>query len=141
LGRLRLYAARHAVCISGPSAERRSLVPRGGGALDCVSRCSEERACSPESSAYCQARKRLPEKFFSQLAKQMGQQLDTNAKSNWLWKNRQVYIFDGATVSMPDSLENQEAPQPPQQKPGLGFPLMRIAVVSSHWSIRGERAE
>ncbi|QDU29513.1 hypothetical protein ETAA8_46250 [Anatilimnocola aggregata] len=29
----------------------------------------KERACSPETSAYCQARKRLPEKFFSQLAK------------------------------------------------------------------------
>jgi hypothetical protein len=92
----------------------------------------KERACSPETSAYCQARKRLPEKFFSQLAKQTGQQLDTNSKSNWLWKNRQVYIFDGATVSMPDTRENQQAyPQPPQQKPGLGFPLMRIAVVFS----------
>ena len=53
----------------------------------------KERACSPETSAYCQARKRLPEKFFSQIAKQTGQQLDTNAKSHWLWKNRQVYIL------------------------------------------------
>lgn len=92
----------------------------------------KERKCSPETSAYCQARKRLPEKFFSQLAKQTGQQLDTNAESSWLWKNRRVYIFDGATVSMPDTPENQQAyPQPPQQKPGLGFPLMRIAVVFS----------
>ena len=92
----------------------------------------KERACSPETSAYCQARKRLPEKFFSQLAKQTGQQLDTNAESSWLWNNRRVYIFDGATVSMPDTRENQDAyPQPPQQKPGLGFPLMRIAVVFS----------
>ena len=51
--------------------------------------------------------------------------LDANAKSGWLWKNRHVYIFDGATVSMPDTYENQQAyPQPPQQKPGLGFPFM-----------------
>ena len=92
----------------------------------------KERACSPETSAYCQARKRLPERFFSQIAKQTGHQLDTNAKSSWLWKNRPVYIFDGATVSMPDTPENQQAyPQPPQQKPGLGFPLMRIAVIFS----------
>ncbi len=89
-------------------------------------------ACSPETSAYCQARKRLPEEFFSQIARQTGRQLDANAKSNWLWKNRRVYIFDGATVSMPDTYENQQAyPQPPQQKPGLGFPLMRIAVIFS----------
>ena len=61
-----------------------------------------------------------------------GCQLDANAKSSWLWKNRRVYIFDGATVSMPDTYENQQAyPQPPQQKPGLGFPLMRIAAIFS----------
>lgn len=92
----------------------------------------KERACSPETSAYCQARKRLPEEFFSQIARQTGRQLDANAKSGWLWKNRRVYIFDGATVSMPDTYENQQAYlQPPQQKPGLGFPLMRIAVIFS----------
>lgn len=92
----------------------------------------KERACSAETGAYCQARKRLPEEFFSQIARQTGRRLDTNAKSDWLWKHRSVYIFDGATVSMPDTLQNQQAyPQPPQQKPGLGFPLMRIAVIFS----------
>jgi Transposase DDE domain len=91
-----------------------------------------ERPCSAETGAYCQARKRLPEEFFSQIARQTGRQLDANVKSGWLWKNRRVYIFDGATVSMPDTAENQRAyPQPPQQKPGLGFPLMRIAAIFS----------
>ena len=92
----------------------------------------KQRACSPETSAYCQARKRLPEEFFSQIARQTGRQLDAHSDSTWLWKSHHVYIFDGATVSMPDTDENQQAyPQPPQQKPGLGFPLMRIAVVFS----------
>jgi Transposase DDE domain len=91
-----------------------------------------ERPCSAETGAYCQARKRLPEEFFSQIARQTGRQLDANAESGWLWKNRRVHIFDGATVSMPDTSENQRAyPQPPQQKPGLGFPLARIAVIFS----------
>jgi len=91
-----------------------------------------ERPCSAETGAYCQARKRLPEEFFSQIARQTGRQLDAKAKSEWLWKNRRVYIFDGATVSMPDTYANQQAyPQPPQQKPGLGFPLMRIAAIFS----------
>ncbi len=89
-------------------------------------------ACSAETGAYCLARKRLPERFFSQIARQTGRQLDAKAKSEWLWKNRRVYIFDGATVSMPDTSKNQKAyPQPPQQKPGLGFPLMRIAAIFS----------
>lgn len=92
----------------------------------------KESACSAETGAYCQARKRLPEGFFSQIARQTGRGLDDNIDSRWLWKSRRVYIFDGATVSMPDTFENQEAyPQPPQQKPGLGFPLARIAVIFS----------
>jgi hypothetical protein len=43
-----------------------------------------------------------------------------------------VFIVDGSSVSMPDTPENQEMyPQPPNQKPGLGFPLARIAVLLS----------
>ena len=41
-----------------------------------------ERPCSAETGAYCQARKRLPEEFFSQLARQTGRQLDAKAKSD-----------------------------------------------------------
>jgi hypothetical protein len=88
--------------------------------------------CSPETGAYCQARKRLPEAFFSEVARQTGRALDTNANSEWLWKGRRVYAYDGSTVSMPDTPENQKAyPQPAAQKPGLGFPLARIAAVVS----------
>ena len=56
----------------------------------------KQRPCSAETGAYCQARKRLPEEFFSQIARQTGCQLDAKAKSGWLWKNRRVHIFDGA---------------------------------------------
>jgi len=88
--------------------------------------------CSTETGAYCQARKRLPEKFFSDVARQTGQALDKQAQSGWLWKDRRVYLFDGSTVSMPDTEENQEAyPQHDSQKPGLGFPLARIAAIFS----------
>lgn len=61
--------------------------------------------CSPETGAYCQARKRLPEKFYSTVACQTGRTLETGVDQNWLWKNRHVYMFDGSTVSMsaPDS--------------------------------------
>ena len=50
----------------------------------------------------------------------------------WLWKSRRVYVYDGSSVSMPDTPENQrDYPQPDTQKPGLGFPLARIAAVFS----------
>ena len=88
--------------------------------------------CSPETGAYCTARKRLPEKFFSEVARQTGKALDANVASDWLWKGRPVYIFDGSTVTMPDTSENQAAyPQIPNQRPGLGFPIARIAAVFS----------
>jgi hypothetical protein len=91
-----------------------------------------QRACSSETGAYCQARKRLPEKFFSEVARQTGQALDDSTEEQWLWKRRRVLVYDGSTVSMPDTAENQQAyPQPPQQKPGVGFPLARIAAFFS----------
>src|SRR5262245_47819437 len=88
--------------------------------------------CSAETGAYCQARKRLPESFFADVARQTGRSLDGEADPRWLWKRRHVYVYDGSSVTMPDTPANQaEYPQPVAQKPGLGFPLARIAAVFS----------
>jgi Transposase DDE domain len=93
-----------------------------------------QRPCSAETGAYCQARKRLPEKFFSATACLVGRALDAKAKQLWLWKGRRVYMFDGTTVTMPDTPENQEAyPQVYNQKPGLGFPIARVGAITSLW--------
>jgi hypothetical protein len=74
----------------------------------------------------------LPEEFFATVARETGQALDNSVKQNWLWKGRRVLAFDGSTVSMPDTPKNQQAyPQPPQQQPGLGFPLARMAAFFS----------
>ena len=91
-----------------------------------------QSACSAETGAYCQSRKRLPEKFFSEVARHTGRALDASADLNWLWKGRRVYIFDGSTVTMPDTPGNQAAyPQPAGQRPGLGFPMARVAALFS----------
>jgi hypothetical protein len=88
--------------------------------------------CSARTGAYCQARKRLPEAFFSETALRTGRALDDGADKRWLWKGRRVYVYDGSSVTMPDTPANQaEYPQPVAQKPGLGFPLARIAAVFS----------
>ena len=98
-----------------------------------VQRISQgQDACSAETGAYCRARKRLPEKLFSEVARKTGQELDANAREDWLWKDRPVYAFDGTTVIMPDTPENQKAyPQADTQKPGLGFPMARIVAIFS----------
>ena len=92
-----------------------------------------QRPCSAETGAYCQARKRLPEEFFAARSTENGtSHWMSSAKKDWLWKGRRVLAYDGSTVSMPDTAENQQAyPQPPQQEPGLGFPLARIAAFFS----------
>ena len=91
-----------------------------------------ERPCSATTGAYCQARKRLPEQFFAAVACLVGRALDAKADTQWLWKGRRVYMFDGTTVSMPDTPENQAAyPQVYNQKPGLGFPIARIGAITS----------
>src|SRR5262249_47855383 len=88
--------------------------------------------CSAETGAYCQARKRLPEAFLSEAARRTGQALEAGVDAEWLWKHRRVYVYDGASVSMADTPPNQaEYPQPVAQRPGLGFPLARIAAVFS----------
>jgi hypothetical protein len=91
-----------------------------------------QRPCSADTSAYCQARKRLPEAFFAGVARWTGSALESRVDGKWLWKRRRVYVYDGSSVSMPDTRANQRAyPQPDTQKPGLGFPLARIAAVFS----------
>src|SRR6201982_1244875 len=68
-----------------------------------------QRPCSAETGAYCQARQRLPESFFADVACSVGRNLDARAERGWLWKGRRVYLFDGTTVTMPDTRQNQEA--------------------------------
>jgi hypothetical protein len=88
--------------------------------------------CSAETGAYCQARKRLPEKFFAAVACLAGRGLDAQVEHRWLWKGRAVYMFDGTTVMMPDTPENQQAyPQICGQQPGLGFPIARLGALTS----------
>jgi hypothetical protein len=89
-------------------------------------------SCSARTGAYCRARQRLPEAFFSAAACSAGRALDAEARPGWLWKGRRVYLFDGTTFTLPDTPENQAAyPQVYNQGPGLGFPIARVGVVIS----------
>jgi Transposase DDE domain len=105
---------------------------------DTVTRILAHRAaaglalCSPNTASYCNARTRLPTDVVRCLAKQTAQQLEASLPEGWQWHGRSVFIADGSHVSMPDTEENQARyPQPPQQQPGVGFPLARVAVLLS----------
>src|SRR5437899_8088156 len=105
---------------------------------DAVSRIIAHRAasglepCSPNTASYCNARARLPTAVLRSLARRTAQQLQAGLPEVWKWNGRNVFIADGSHVSMPDTPENQAAyPQPEAQRPGIGFPLARLAVLLS----------
>src|SRR3954447_23125788 len=88
--------------------------------------------CSSETGAYCQARKRLPERFFAAVARLVGRNLDARVDPQWLWKGRRVCLSDGSTVSMPDTPENRrEYPLAYNQVPGTSFAPARIGAIIS----------
>ena len=88
--------------------------------------------CSSDTGGYCQARRRLPERFFAAVARLVGRNLDGRVDRRWLWKGRRVCLFDGSTVSMPDTPANRnEYPLTYNQTPGTNFALARIGAIIS----------
>lgn len=89
-------------------------------------------SCSPDPSAYCRARGRLPESVLRRLTRVTGRRVHGQMPDPWLWNGHPLKVVDGTTASMPDTEANQqEYPQPNSQKPGLGFPLVRMVVLFS----------
>ncbi len=64
---------------------------------------------STDTSAYCQARARLPEQLLKKLFSKVAQSLEEKATAEYLWCGRHVKVIDGSSVSMPDTVENQKA--------------------------------
>lgn len=90
----------------------------------------DQPACHAGTGAYCKARQRLPEDGLHTLTQRTGQTLSNRAPALWLWKGRRVRVADGTTVTAADTPANQkEYPQPDGQKPGLGFPMLRLVVL------------
>src|SRR5262245_53333845 len=108
------------------------------GCRDAVARVVAHRAanglaaCSPNTASYCGARARLPTGVLRDLARRTAGELQAAAAQGWKWNRRDVFIADGSHASMPDTPQNQAAyPQVYNQKPGIGSPLARVAVLLS----------
>ena len=88
------------------------------------------RPCCPESPAYCIARDKLDEDALQRLVRHTGCGIEDQAPDHWLWLGHRVVTGDGSTITMADTAENQaEYPQQRGQKPGCGFPIMRLVVL------------
>jgi hypothetical protein len=87
---------------------------------------------SPDTGAYCRARAKIPESVLQRLVYATGDGLESRVPADWLWLGRHVKIADGTTLLAADTPQNQEAwPQARTQKPGVGFPILRMVALLS----------
>ena len=89
-----------------------------------------QEACSANTSAYCQARQKLPENLLLDLVRYTGERLDTASQQHWSWRGRAVKLADGTTLTMADTSQNQ-AVYPQESNQNIGFPILRLEIASS----------
>jgi hypothetical protein len=89
-------------------------------------------SASPDTAAYCRARDALAADGLQKAVEHTAQALDDSTSDAHLWLGRQVHVVDGTGIALPDTEINQDAyPQPSQQKPGCGFPVLRLVAFMS----------
>jgi Transposase DDE domain len=87
---------------------------------------------SPDTGAYCRARAKLPHRVLKRLVYSVADGLESRVPLDWLWLTRHVKLVDGTTLRMADTEANQRVwPQDSTQKPGVGFPILRMVVLLS----------
>jgi hypothetical protein len=92
----------------------------------------KQAIASPDPSAYCQGRTRLPLSLFKSAVQLVGQRLEETVASAYLWCDRRVWIVDGSSCSMPDTPELRATfGQPDNIKTGCGFPVAKIVTMFS----------
>ena len=99
-------------------------------ALFCL---QNRRGVDDDNSAYCQARLRLPLETLQRIRQAVAARADQLLPpAQALWHDLHPKVIDGTTVTLPDTPENQRAyPQSRSQKPGCGFPLLKIVGLFS----------
>jgi hypothetical protein len=86
----------------------------------------QDKSLDSGTSAYCQARGRLPLATLTELQQTLADKLSARVTTPELWLGRRLKVVDGTGVSMPDTAANQKVwPQPSGQKPGCGFPVVK----------------
>ena len=84
------------------------------------------------ASAYIQARQRLPQECLEGVLAATARAAERRASSSSYLQGRPVKAVDGSSVQLPDTAANQkEYPQPSGQKPGCGFPVLKLVVLFS----------
>ncbi len=92
----------------------------------------KDASLSPDTSAYCQARAKIPLDVMDDIHTHLVERLQNHISLKELWHGRRVRVVDGTGISMPDTAENQARwPQSQNQQPGCGFPSSSSSVFSA----------
>lgn len=109
------------------------VLSRGSACREAVRRvqawCVADKRTVPDenTSAYCQARARLPLAVLRAAHDELGGWIERHTQEAWRWCGRAVKVLDGCGVSMPDTKENRTRwPYAGGQKPGCGFPTAQM---------------
>jgi hypothetical protein len=83
-------------------------------------------------SPYCQARGGLPLERLQEIHDGLCAEAQEGLALKDLWCGHHVLVADGSSVTAPDTPANQKAfPQQKVQKPGCGFPIIRLVALLS----------
>jgi Transposase DDE domain len=83
-------------------------------------------------SAYCQARLRLPKERLQRLLAVSAAKADQRAGHGGQLNGRNVKVVDGSSAQAADTRANQKRyPQSAEQKPGCGFPVLKLLLLFS----------
>lgn len=84
------------------------------------------------TSPYCQSRGNIPLEVLRQIHQGLVDEAEAPVAQKDRWCDRRVFAVDGSTLTLEDTPENQAAfPQQSVQKPGCGFPIMRLVALFS----------
>ncbi len=84
---------------------------------------------SKSTGSFCRSRQKLPLELITELVRFTGESVK-NRMSNSNKIDGNIYLIDGTTFTLPDTIKNQDKyPQQVSQKEGLGFPICRTLGV------------
>jgi hypothetical protein len=87
-------------------------------------------AVDEDTGGYCQARARLPQPVLEKALAASAATALRHAPARPLLRGRALKVVDGSSLRLPDTPANQKRfPQPANQKPGGGFPVLKLAVL------------
>jgi hypothetical protein len=83
-----------------------------------------------DTGGYCQARAHLPQPVLEKALALSARTATQRAPALPLLKGRRLKVVDGSSLRLADTPANQKRfPQPPNQKRGCGFPVMKLVVL------------